>query len=67
MNLSLRPLHFAVALTTALGVAASGGIGGASEEPVGYTFNEAPFNARGVQSMEDLRGKPVLIDFWGTR
>ena len=67
MNLTLRPLHFAIAIAAALGASFSGGIGGASDEPVGYTFNEAPFNARGVQSMEDLRGKPVLIDFWGTR
>lgn len=32
-----------------------------------YQFNTAPMNARGVRNLEDLRGKPVLIDFWGTR
>ena len=39
----------------------------AGEEPVAYTFSQAPVNAMGVTSMADLRGKPVLIDFWGTR
>lgn len=32
-----------------------------------YQFRAAPVNARGVNSLDDLRGKPVLIDFWGTR
>ena len=31
-----------------------------------YTFSEMPFNGRGTTSLADLRGKPVLIDFWGT-
>jgi hypothetical protein len=33
---------------------------------VNYKFREAPLNAGGVQSMQDLRGTPVLIEFWGT-
>jgi hypothetical protein len=32
-----------------------------------YKFEKPPVNSMGVQSMADLRGKPVLIDFWGTR
>ena len=32
-----------------------------------YTFRKAPFNSRGVQNLQDLRGKPLLIDFWGTQ
>jgi hypothetical protein len=40
---------------------ASGGDGAS------YTFREAPVHSRGVRSLSDLRGKPVLIDFWGTR
>ena len=47
----------AVALTTG---ARSGG------ESTRYTFSTAPVNSMGVKSMADLRGKPVLIDFWGT-
>jgi hypothetical protein len=33
---------------------------------VNYKFREPPMNAGGVQSMQDLRGTPVLIEFWGT-
>jgi len=47
----------AVALTTA----ARGG-----DEGTRYTFSKAPANSMGVKGMADLRGKPVLIDFWGT-
>ena len=32
-----------------------------------YKFQSAPIGSLGVQSLADLRGKPVLIDFWGTR
>jgi cytochrome oxidase Cu insertion factor (SCO1/SenC/PrrC family) len=32
-----------------------------------YSFRVPLDNGRGVMSLEDLRGKPVLIDFWGTR
>jgi len=32
-----------------------------------YRFQEAPVHALGIQSLTELRGKPVLIDFWGTR
>jgi hypothetical protein len=33
--------------------------------PVDYSFHEAPLNSLGVRSMAELRGKPVVIDFWG--
>lgn len=32
-----------------------------------YTFRTPPANSQGLKSLADLRGKPVLIDFWGTR
>jgi hypothetical protein len=32
-----------------------------------YSFRSPLDNGRGVTSLADLRGKPVLIDFWGTR
>ena len=32
-----------------------------------YRFQKAPVNSMGLKSMAELRGKPVLIDFWGTR
>jgi hypothetical protein len=30
-----------------------------------YKFSKSPVNAMGVQGIADLRGKPILIDFWG--
>lgn len=38
-----------------------------SDVAVTYKFNKAPVNAMGITSVADLRGKPVIIDFWGTR
>ncbi len=32
-----------------------------------YTWRAPLVNGMGVTSLEDLRGKPVLFDFWGTR
>ncbi len=32
-----------------------------------YTFREAPTNAMGTKALKDMRGKPVLVEFWGTR
>jgi hypothetical protein len=33
--------------------------------PVEYSFREAPLNALGIKSLAELRGKPIVIDFWG--
>jgi hypothetical protein len=30
-----------------------------------YKFRDPPLNSLGVKSLADLRGKPVVIDFWG--
>ena len=32
-----------------------------------HTFTKSPVNGMGTKSLEALRGKPVLIEFWGTR
>ncbi len=32
-----------------------------------YSFRAPLFNGMGATSLEDFRGKPLLIDFWGTR
>ncbi|MBL8843649.1 MAG: TlpA family protein disulfide reductase [Planctomycetes bacterium] len=32
-----------------------------------YSFSQPLVNGRGVKSLADLRGRPVVIDFWGTR
>lgn len=37
------------------------------EDPVtvDYTFRTAPLHSQGVKTMDELRGKPVVVDFWG--
>ncbi|NOT30996.1 MAG: hypothetical protein HOP15_11160 [Planctomycetes bacterium] len=50
-------------LGTATWTTAAGG----DDEGARYTFRRAPVNSMGVRGMAELRGKPVLIDFWGTR
>jgi hypothetical protein len=32
-----------------------------------FVFRKQVDNGMGMQSLADLRGKPVLVDFWGTR
>jgi hypothetical protein len=32
-----------------------------------YSFGAQTFNAQGIKGSDDLRGKPVLVDFWGTQ
>ena len=32
-----------------------------------YTWRTPLVNGMGVTSLEELHGKPVLLDFWGTR
>jgi len=36
-------------------------------DKVDTKFRTAPVNALGITGFADLRGKPVLVDFWGTR
>jgi hypothetical protein len=36
-----------------------------SGEKAEHEFRDAPVNSKGIKSMADLRGKPVVIDFWG--
>ncbi|MEM1451999.1 MAG: hypothetical protein AAF726_12090 [Planctomycetota bacterium] len=32
-----------------------------------FEFRSPLLNGKGVTSLADLRGRPTLIDFWGTR
>jgi hypothetical protein len=36
----------------------------ATGEVVNFTFLMAPVNARGIESLADFAGRPVLIDYW---
>ncbi len=56
-------------LTSASGLFAGGVSAGGVEvgsEPA-YSFRTSPVNGGGLASLESLRGKPVLVEFWGTR
>lgn len=64
---------FGVGVALACGLVLSfsaprGNVGAArgDEAASSYVFGTPPVNAKGVKGMADLRGKPVLIDFWGT-
>ena len=56
-------------LTSSSSLLATGGaedvVNAGSE--VSYTFRTPPVNSAGLSSLEGLRGKPVLVEFWGTR
>jgi len=52
-----------IAAILALTLAAPGGV--KVGDTVQYKFREAAFNGPGLKSMQDLRGAPVLIEFWG--
>lgn len=54
---------FVPALLLALAGASQAG----GDKSKSYTFHTPPANSLGVRSLADLHGKPVLIDFWGTR
>ncbi len=36
-------------------------------DQIDKTFSKAPADSFGVKSFKDLRGTPVLVEFWGTR
>ena len=61
----LAGLGVALAVVQAGGAAPSAGTP-SGDEGKSYTFQQAPVNSLGVKGLADLRGKPVLIDFWGT-
>lgn len=36
-------------------------------DPATHTFRSAPLGGDGLERLEDLRGRPVLVEFWGIR
>ncbi|MEL6430879.1 MAG: hypothetical protein AAFZ87_04810 [Planctomycetota bacterium] len=34
---------------------------------IDYDFAQSPLNSLGIKSFSELRGRPVLVEFWGTR
>lgn len=66
--MKLSPLLSSVAVAavaSTLWLASSNAAGAAAPLALDYTFRESPLNGNGLKSMAELRGKPVIIDFWG--
>ncbi len=63
-------MKHALELSFALGIAALAvtfvTLTRAGEKHAAQKFRKPPINALGVTGLDDLRGKPVLVDFWGT-
>lgn len=36
-------------------------------EVIDFKFRTPPMNSYGIKSLAELRGRPLLIEFWGTR
>ena len=32
-----------------------------------YSFRKPPLNSLGLSNLDDLQGRPLLVEFWGTR
>ena len=67
--------RLALAALAALPLAAAGALSVTADstsgveigEVIDFTFRQPITGSMGEMSMADFRGKPVLIDFWGTR
>ncbi len=66
-------LHARTSLFAALALATAGTLGFAQSQSVtegdrpSFDFRRPLMNGRGVSSLADFGGKPVLVEFWGTR
>ena len=59
-------LSKSVLLSAIVGIAL--GLPPAAATPPGsadYSFRDPPLNSLGIKSLAELRGKPIVIDFWG--
>ena len=57
-------------LTSAIGLLASGAApcqDEAAAKPAEFQFQSRSLHLDGVSRLSDLRGRPVLIEFWGRR
>jgi hypothetical protein len=61
----------AAAVTTAVGVLLSTAVPAPAQISVGdsvsFTFRSEVLNGMGIDELADLKGKPILVEFWGTR
>jgi hypothetical protein len=58
---ALRHFSLALAIACAPSAMAPAPLG----SDAGYKFSDPPLNSMGITGLGDLRGKPVVIDFWG--
>jgi hypothetical protein len=66
MNTSVFSLGSAAFAALALaGLASAQGVQ-VGDQP-SYTFRSPLLQGEGAKSLQDLQGKPVLVEFWGTR
>jgi len=66
----MRNLIFTLAASAAVVAfspnAAAQGVVSVGDTPA-YSFNEEAFNTMGAAQASDFAGKPVLVEFWGTK
>lgn len=56
-----------VAATVTAGSSAPQGRFAVDGDEPEFQFRAPVLNGMGVSSLDELRGKPVLVEFWGTR
>jgi hypothetical protein len=59
----LQPALFFLSLLASAALPGAIRVGDRAE----HTWRAPLVNGLGVKSLEELRGKPLLFDFWGTR
>jgi len=55
----------ALALNSALATPAAAGV--SQGDTPEYSWKDAPIGSMGKTSLADMKGTPVLVEFWGTR
>ena len=66
LNAALLTAPFVLAAALSAASASAGAPGDGETKPArAFSFREPPLNALGTKSMDELRGKPVVVDFWG--
>ncbi len=66
MRPSLSIVSVAAAAALALATAPAGAQIQVGDRPE-FTFRDGLYGVPGATSLADFRGKPVLVDFWGTQ
>ena len=66
MNTSVLSLGSSLLAALALATSASAQAVSVGDQP-SYSFRSPMLQGQGVKSLQDMQGKPVLVEFWGTR